>query len=121
MIEKEDTRLNKIKESCLDTATDATIDWLEKIINENLPKVYDRLVEKVQKTVTSFFNSNKKSTQESIKDVIYEGIEIGEHNKERSMIIAMKDSGMSNDDINKIISSSKKYLITREKLENESK
>ena len=100
------TRINKIKDNALDTATDTTIEWLNDYIKKNLPKLLTWSKNEIKNKLILFFE--KKEPKIYIKNAIYDAIKIGEENKERALIKAMKESGVPEIEIKKIINVSKK-------------
>lgn len=114
-------RTDKMVNSFLDTGTDSVTQWGNDFISTNAPKVLDWTVAKVKEIFSSFSNSSNMKSREFIRNIIFQGIEIGEGNKENALIKAMKDTGLDDDQIRQILKASKKYLITREEIESSMK
>lgn len=62
-------------------------------------------------------NKEENSTRDLIRSVWFEGMKIGEENKERALILSMKDAGITDEKIKKITESSKQYLVTKTEME----
>lgn len=112
--------IETIKKSCIDTANVTTKEWTEKCIKTNLTSLYDWMEKAIKETISDFASKDKKKTRDFIRDTIFQGIEIGENNKERSLIMAMRDAGISEESILQIVKNSRQYLVTRESIEKES-
>lgn len=110
-MEKQD---NRIVDSVKDTSEQAIIEWENEYIRTNVPRVLDWMTEKIKETVLLISNDEKKKMSEQIKNIIFQGIEMGEKNKEIAVIKAMKNAKMDDMTIQKIISNSNKYLVTRD-------
>lgn len=110
-MEKQD---NRIVDSFKDTSEQAIIEWENEYIRTNVPRVLDWMTEKIKETVLLISNDEKKKMSEQIKNIIFQGIEMGEKNKEIAVIKAMKNAKMDDMTIQKIISNSNKYLVTRD-------
>ena len=112
--EKKTNRGEKVKESLLDAGAESATNWGINFINENLPKAMDSTVSKIKELITSFSKSNNVKMRDSIRNVIFQGIEIGEENKEHAMIMAMQREGFDAETINRILKISQQYLVTKE-------
>lgn len=106
-------RKDKVVDSFFDTGTDSMIDWGNQFINENLPKAMNWTVEKIKEGISSIAKSSGTSIRSSTHKWIFEAIEIGEANKERAMMLAMKELGLSEEQVQDILTAQKKYLVTK--------
>lgn len=109
MSEQKKTMIDSFKDKGEQTVTE----WGNKFIETNVPKSLDWVITRIKETVLSMSKDNNKKMSEQIRDVIFQGIEIGEGNKESAIIQAMKNAGMDENTIQAIISDSNKYLVTR--------
>ena len=109
----EKSRKDKVVDSLLDTGTDSVIDWGNQFIHDNLPKAMNWTVEKIKEGISSLAKSSGMSIRSSTQKWIFEAIEIGEANKERAMLLAMKEQGLSEKQIQSILTAQKKYLVTK--------
>lgn len=48
---KKETRLEVLKESVQDKITEVTKEWLENLIEENLPKLYKKIAEFIKELI----------------------------------------------------------------------
>ena len=109
----ENEKGNKMFNSFKETSEQAATNWGNDFINANLPKLLDSMVAKVKEVASSASKIENKKMIEQIRDIIFQGIEIGESNKEIAIVAAMKNAGMSENTIQTIINNSNKYLVTR--------
>lgn len=112
MSNDEKSRKDKVVDSYLDTGTDSMIDWGNQFISENLPKAMNWTVEKIKEGISSIAKSSGSSVRSSTHKWIFECIQIGEANKERAMLIAMKEAGIPAEQIQGVLRNHKKYLVT---------
>ena len=110
-------RKDKVVGSLLDTGTDSVIDWGNQYISENLPKAMNWTVEKIKDGISSIANKSGTSVRSTMRKWIFEAIEIGEANKERAMLLAMKELCLSEKQIQDILAAQEKYLVTQDDLE----
>jgi len=113
MSTSEKGRKDKVVDSLLDTGTDSVIDWGNQFISENLPKAMNWTVEKIKEGISSIAKSSGSSIRSSTHKWIFEAIEIGEANKERAMLLAMKEQGLSEEQVQGILTAHRKYLVTK--------
>ncbi|MDD3339795.1 MAG: hypothetical protein PHS82_13180 [Lachnospiraceae bacterium] len=111
------TPKNQMLDSFKNTGTDAVTSWGNNFISTNTPKALDWMVSKIKETVSSLAKSNNMKSRNSIKNIIFQGIEIGERNKENAIIRAMQDVGISSEQITQILETSTQYLVTKEDVE----
>jgi len=113
----EKSRKDKVVDSFLDTGTDSVIDWGNQFISENLPKTMNWTVAKIKEGISSIAKKSETSIRSSSHKWIFEAIEIGEANKERAMLLAMKEMDLSEKQIQDILSAHNKYLVTKDDFE----
>ena len=109
----ENEKGNKMLNSFKKTSEQAMINWGNDFINTNIPKFLDSMVAKVKEVASSASKIENKKTIEQIRDIIFQGIEIGESNKEIAIVAAMKNAGIRENTIQTIINNSNNYLVTR--------
>jgi hypothetical protein len=107
-------RKDKIMNSFLDTGTDSVIQWGNKRIATDTPEVLDWVLNKVKEVFSSVANASNVKSRDFIRSIIFQGIEIGEGNKENALVNAMKEVGLDESQIERILEASKKYLVTKE-------
>ena len=71
----------------------------------------------VKELFASIISQNNNSIRENVRQAIFAGIEIGEDNKEQSLVRAMVDEGIEQEKIRLILQKSNQYLITPEELQ----
>ncbi len=106
-------RTDQMINSFKDTGTDSLTKWGNEFIQENTPKALNWIVVKIKETVTSSATTSNMKMRDSIRNTIFQGIEIGEANKERALIQAMREVGIDKEQITQVLLASQKYLITR--------
>lgn len=114
-------RKDKIMNSFLDTGTDSVIQWGNKRIATDTPEVLDWMLAKVKETISSISNTEKTKSRDFIRSIIFQGIEIGEGNKENALVNAMKEVGLEECQIEQILQVSQKYLVTKEDVDSSMK
>lgn len=62
-------------------------------INTNFLKTMDWIVSGARELLSSLFNNSNIKIRDTIRNAIFEGMEIGEFNKEQAIISAMRDVG----------------------------
>ena len=107
-------RKDKIVNSFLDTGADSVTQWGNKFISTNTPKALDWTVSKVKEVFSSVANNSNVKSHDFIRSIIFQGIEIGEVNKENALVNAMKEVGLDESQIKQILKVSQKYLVTKE-------
>lgn len=107
-------RKDKMMNSFLDTGTDSVTQWGNDFIRTNTPKALDWTVTKVKEIFSSISSTSNMKSCDFIRSIIFQGIEIGEDNKENALINAMKEFGLNESQIEQILNASQKYLVTKE-------
>lgn len=116
------TRTERIKSELFDSGEKAFVNWADSFIAENVPEAMNWSVTKIKEFFSSLEKGNNKKMSETIRKGMIECVEIGEANKERAMIIAMKKAGVEDSKIKEILELSSKYMVKRvEVIEKESK
>lgn len=106
-------RKDQVVNSFKDTGAESVTKWGNEFIQENTPKALNWIVSKIREAVTTAANGSNMKMRESVRNTIFQGVEIGEANKERAIVQAMREVGMDEQQIRQILSNSQKYLITR--------
>ena len=107
-------RKEKMVNSFLDTGTESVTQWGNEFISTNTPKALDWTVAKVKEIFSSISKTSNMKSRDFIRSIIFQGIEIGEGNKENALIKAMKEVGLEESQIQLILTASQKYLVTKE-------
>lgn len=118
MSKENSSRNDNIVNSFLDTSTDSVTKWGNEFISTNTPKALDWTVTKVKEIFSSISNTSNMKSRDFIRSIIFQGIEIGESNKEKALVNAMKEIGIEDAQIRQILKASKKYLVTKEDVVN---
>lgn len=118
MSKENSSRNDNIVNSFLDTSTDSVTKWGNEFISTNTPKALDWTVAKVKEIFSSISNTSNIKSRDFIRSIIFQGIEIGESNKEKALVNAMKEIGIEDAQIRQILKASKKYLVTKEDVVN---
>lgn len=118
MSKENSSRNDNIVNSFLDTSTDSVTKWGNEFISTNTPKALDWTVAKVKEIFSSISNTSNMKSRDFIRSIIFQGIEIGESNKEKALVNAMKEIGIEDAQIRQILKASKKYLVTKEDVVN---
>lgn len=118
MSKENSSRNDNIVNSFLDTSTDSVTKWGNEFISTNTPKALDWTVAKVKEIFSSISNTSNMKFRDFIRSIIFQGIEIGESNKEKALVNAMKEIGIEDAQIRQILKASKKYLVTKEDVVN---
>ena len=106
------SRKDKMANTLFDTATDSVTEWGNDFIKTNVPRILDCAADKTRIAISTLTKKNNIKNRSFIRDAIYQGIEIGEENKERALVMAMKEMGTSDAQINQILEISNKFLVT---------
>lgn len=114
-------RKDKMVNSFLDTGTDSVTQWGNDFISTNTPKALDWTVAKVKEIFSSISKTSNIKSRDFIRNIILQGIEIGEGNKENALIKAMKEVGLEESQIRQILKASQKYLVTKEDVDSSMK
>lgn len=114
-------RKEKMMNSFLDTGTDSVTQWGNKFISTNTPKALDWTVAKIKEVFSSISNTSNVKSRDFIRSIIFQGIEIGEGNKENALVSAMKEVGLEESQIHQILEASQKYLVTKEDVDSSMK
>lgn len=118
MSKENSSRNDNIVNSFLDTSTDSVTKWGNEFISTNTPKALDWTVAKAKEIFSSISNTSNMKSRDFIRSIIFQGIEIGESNKEKALVNAMKEIGIEDAQIRQILKASKKYLVTKEDVVN---
>lgn len=118
MSKENSSRNDNIFNSFLDTSADSVTKWGNEFISTNTPKALDWTVAKVKEIFSSISNTSNVKSRDFIRSIIFQGIEIGESNKEKALVNAMKEIGIEDAQIRQILKASKKYLVTKEDVVN---
>ena len=116
MNNKTKSKIQQMMDSFVDTGMDTATEWGNDCIKTNLPKVLDQMSSYVKELFASIISQNNNSIRENVRQAIFAGIEIGEDNKEQSLVRAMVDEGIEQEKIRLILQKSNQYLITPEEL-----
>lgn len=108
------SRKDQVVSSFLDTGAESVKTWGNGFISTNTPKALDWTVAKIKEIFSSFSNGNNVKSRDFIRDIIFQGIEIGEGNKENALVKAMQEVGIEEGQIHQILITSQKYLVTKE-------
>ncbi len=117
MDNKTKSKIQQMMDSFVDTGMDTATEWGNDCIKTNLPKVLDQMSSYVKELFASIISQNNNSIRENVRQAIFAGIEIGEDNKEQSLVRAMVDEGIEQEKIRLILQKSNQYLITPEELQ----
>lgn len=113
---KEDmSRKDRMVNTFLDTSADSMTAWGNEFLSTNIPKTMNWTVTKIKEVFSALANNSNVKSRDFIRNAILQGIEIGEANKERSLILAMKKLGIDEGRINQILEESNQFLVTMEK------
>ena len=105
---------DRITSSLADAGEDAIVKWGNNFISKNVPIALDWTVERIKEAISALVNGSNTKIRDSIRDTIYKSIEIGENNKERALILAMRKEGISESRIEEILKTSNQFLVTKE-------
>lgn len=114
-------RKEKMVNSFLDTGTDSVTQWGNEFISTNTPKALDWTVAKVKEIFSSISKTSNTKSRDFIRSIIFQGIEIGEGNKENALIKAMKEVGLEESQIRQILKASQKYLVIKDDVDSSMK
>ena len=114
-------RKDKMMNSFLDTGTDSVTQWGNNFISTNTPRALDWTVVKVKEIFSSISSTSNMKSRDFIRSIIFQGIEIGEINKENALVNAMKEVGLEESQIEQILQVSQKYLVTKEDVDSSMK
>lgn len=107
-------RKEKMVNSFLDTWTESVTQWGNEYISTNTPRTLDRTVAQVKEIISSISGTSNVKSHDFIRGIIFQGIEIGERNKENALVSALKEVGLDESQIEQILTVSQKYLVTKE-------
>lgn len=107
-------RKDRMVNSFLDTGTEAATQWGNDFISTNTPKALDWTVSKIKEIFSSVSKTNNMKSRDFIRGIIFQGIEIGEGNKENALVKAMVEIGLDKNQIHQILETSQKYLVTKD-------
>ena len=110
------SKTQQMVESFVDTGIDTTTEWGNDYIKTNLPKILNQMASHVKELFSSIIIQNNNSIRENVRQAIFAGIEIGEENKEQSLVRAMVEEGIEQEKIRLILQKSSQYLVTPEKI-----
>ncbi|MFQ7466636.1 MAG: hypothetical protein ACLRM0_15945 [[Clostridium] leptum] len=110
------SKAQQMIDSFVNTGIDTTTEWGNDYIKTNFPKVLDQMVSHVKELLSLLINQNNNSIRENVRQAIFAGIEIGEENKEQSLVRAMVDEGIEQETIRLILQKSNQYLVTPEEI-----
>ena len=113
MEKRELSRKRKMVNSFLDSSEEAMTKWLNEFIDENLPKTMTWTTTKIKELVLSLSDKSNTNTRDRIRNIILFGIEIGENNKEEAMVLAMREVGISEEQIIQVLENTPKYMVTK--------
>ena len=116
MNNKSKSKIQQMMDSFVDTGMDTATEWGNDCIKTNLSKVLDQMSSYVKALSASIISQNNNSIRENVRQAIFAGIEIGEENKEQSLVRAMVDEGIEQEKIRLILQKSNQYLITSEEI-----
>ena len=94
MSKENSSRNDNIFNSFLDTSADSVTKWGNEFISTNTPKALDWTVAKVKEIFSSISNTSNMKSRDFIRSIIFQGVEIGESNKEKTLVNAMKEIGI---------------------------
>ncbi len=112
-------RKSRIKESFLDTGEECITEYGNNFIRTYMPVALDWITARIKEILSYATSKDKQTTCERIRNSVFAGIEIGEQNKEQSLVMAMKALKMDEEQIALILDTSKNYLVTKEEVESE--
>lgn len=113
-INEKTNRTERVRNELADTSEKAFKEWADDFIIENVPKVMNWSVARIKEFFSSLEKGSNKKVSENIRKGMFECIEIGEVNKERAMIMAMKKAGVEDAKIKEILELSNKYLVQKD-------
>ena len=108
------SRKDRVVSSFLDTGAESVKTWGNGFISTNTPKALDWTVSKIKEIFSTLSNNSNVKSRDFIRSVIFQGIEIGEGNKENALIKAMQEVGIEDSQIHQILITSQKYLVTKD-------
>lgn len=114
MASEKTSRKDQVVNSFLDTGVESVKTWGNGFISTNTPKALDWTVSKIKEIFSTLSNSSIVKSRDFIRDIIFQGIEIGEGNKENALVKAMQEVGIEDEQIRQILIASQKYLVTKE-------
>ena len=115
--DNEVSRTNKMVNTFLDVAENATTDWGIDFIQTNTPKVLDRVINTFKEKMKVLIEKEPKQQQETAlpsMGTFLKGIECGEWRKEMAMIYGMKKAGLDGEQIQQILNYAQKAWEPKE-------
>lgn len=108
------SRKDQVVNSFLGTGAESVKTWGNGFISTNTPKALDWTASKIKEIFSTLSNNSNVKSRDFIRSVIFQGIEIGEGNKENALVKAMQEVGIEDAKIRQILKASQKYLVTKE-------